>query len=99
MVQLKISKKKKKAKKKKENMHMDMAELIDKINKRIVGLYAYYGVNGMYSELANIYNYTRYRLFKILNRRGQKKMNIEKYNLILERIPIKRPKIYVQIWA
>ena len=105
MVQLKISKKKKKAKKKnikqfiKENMHMDMAKLIDKINKRIVGLYAYYGVNGMYSELANIYNYTRYRLFKTLNRRGQKKMNIEKYNLILERIPIKRPKIYVQIWA
>lgn len=102
--QLKIDPKKKKAKKQaikefiQKNMHMDMNLVIKRINIRLGGMYRYYGVNGMYEDLLKLYRYVIERLFRTLNRRGQKKMNLEKYNTILKRIPILAPKIYVQIW-
>ena len=82
-----------------ENKHMNLAELITKLNKKITGMYAYYGINGMLSELYKIYYHVKYVLFKALNRRSQRKMKIDKYNIILERIPIAVPKIYKDIWC
>lgn len=102
--QLKIDPKKKKAKKQaikefiQKNIHMDMNILIKRINIRLGGMYRYYGVNGMYEDLKKLYRYVNERLFRTLNRRGQKKMNLDKYRIILKRIPILSPRIYVQIW-
>lgn len=53
----KISKKKKKSKFKaitkwlKENRHIGITNLIEGLNRKLVGTYAYYGINGMLGEL------------------------------------------------
>lgn len=103
-IQHKISKKKKKAKKQamkqwlKENMHENLVDVIERLNKKLVGMYAYYGINGMFNDLLGLYKYVKYELYRVMCRRSQKKIRKDKYNTILERIPIARPKIYVQIW-
>lgn len=103
-IQHKISKKKKKAKKQaikqwlKDNMHGNLVDVIERLNKKLVGMYAYYGINGMFSDLMGLYKYAKYGLYRVMCRRSQKKIKVAKYKLILERIPIAKPKIYVQIW-
>lgn len=103
-IQHKISKKKKKVKKQaikkwlKENMHDNLVDIIERLNRKLVGMYAYYGINGMFSDLMGLYKYVEYGLYRMMCRRSQKKIKSEKYKLILERIPIAKPKIYVQIW-
>lgn len=103
-IQHKISKKKKKAKKQaikqwlKDNMHENLVDVIERLNKKLVGMYAYYGINGMFNDLMGLYKYVEYGLYRVMCRRSQKKIKIAKYRLILERIPIAKPKIYVQIW-
>ena len=103
-IQHKISKKKKKAKKQaikqwlKENMHENLVDVIERLNRKLVGMYAYYGINGMFTDLMGLYKYVKYGLYKVMCRRSQKKIKVAKYKLILERIPIAKPKIYVQIW-
>lgn len=103
-IQHKISKKKKKGKKQaikqwlKDNMHENLVDVIERLNKKLVGMYAYYGINGMFSDLMGLYKYVKYGLYRVMCRRSQKKIKVTKYRLILERIPIVQPKIYVQIW-
>lgn len=103
-IQHKISKKKLKAKKQAiskwlmEHMHLDLATLILKMNIKLRGMYAYYGISGMYKDLIGLYKYTKYKLYKIMRRRSQKKIRMDKYNLILERVPIIKPMIYINIW-
>lgn len=103
-IQHKISKKKKKAKKQamkqwlKENMHENLVDVIERLNRKLVGMYAYYGINGMFNDLLGLYKYAKYELYRVMCRRSQKKIKVKKYMLILERIPIAKPKIYVQIW-
>lgn len=103
-IQHKISKKKKKAKKQaikewlKGNMHENLVDVIERLNRKLIGMYAYYGINGTFKDIMGIYKYTKYKLYKIMCRRSQKKIKVEKYKLILERIPIAKPKIYQQIW-
>lgn len=103
-IQHKISKKKKKAKKQamkqwlKVNMHENLVDVIERLNRKLVGMYAYYGINGMFNDLLGLYKYIKYELYRVMCRRSQKKIKAKKYMLILERIPIAKPKIYVQIW-
>lgn len=103
-VQHKISKKKKKAKKQaikewlKENMHENLVDVIERLNRKLIGMYAYYGVNGTFADLMGLYKYAKYKLYKVMCRRSQKKIKVNNYRLMLERIPIAKPKIYVQIW-
>lgn len=103
-IQHKISKKKKKAKKQaikkwlKENMHENLVDVIKRLNRKLTGMYAYYGINGTFVDLMGLYKYVKYGLYKVICRRSQKKIRVAKYKLILERIPIAEPKIYVQIW-
>lgn len=103
-IQHKISKKKKKAKKQamkqwlKENMHKNLVDVIERLNRKLVGMYAYYGINGMFEDLLGLYKYVKYELYRTMCRRSQKKIRKDKYKTILERIPIAKPKIYVQIW-
>lgn len=103
-IQHRISKKKKKAKKQsmkiwlKENMHENLVDVIERLNKKLIGMYAYYGINGMYKDLLALYKYVKYKLYKTMTRRSQKKIKVSKYKLILERIPIVKPRIYQQIW-
>lgn len=101
----KMSKKKRKAKQKnitkwiKENKTNKLKGLIETINRKLVGLYAYYGINGMLDELYKIYYHTLYALRSSILRRSQRKLSIRVFNKILERVPIVKPKIYKDIWC
>lgn len=79
-------------------MHENLVDVIERLNRKLVGMYAYYGINGMFNDLIGLYKYAKYRLYKVMCRRSQKKIRKDKYNVILERILIAEPKIYVQIW-
>ncbi len=101
----KISKKKRKIKHQaitkwiKEHRAYKFIETIKLINKKLIGLYAYYGINGMLKELYKIYYHTIYALRSSRFRRSQRRLDIETFNKILKRVPIVKPKIYQDIWA
>ncbi len=46
-----------------ENMHEPILEVGLSIRKKIIGHYAYYGVNGNYSSLIKYYKYLKYVLY------------------------------------
>lgn len=101
----KMSKKKKKLKQQaitkwiKEHRAVKFIEIIKLLNKKLIGLYAYYGINGMLIELYKIYYHTLYALRSSIFRRSQRKLSIKTFNKILKRVPIAEPKIYKDIWC
>ena len=101
----KMSKKKRKVKHKsitkliKEHKAYKFIEIIKLLNKKLIGMYAYYGINGMLNDLYKIYYHTLYALRSSIFRRSQRRLNIKTFNKILERKPIMKPKIYKDIWC
>ncbi len=101
----KMSKKKKKLKHQaitkwiKEHRARKFIETIQLLNKKLTGLYAYYGINGMLDELYKIYYHTLYALRSSIFRRSQRRLSIKTFNKILQRVPINKPKIYKDIWC
>ena len=101
----KMSKKKRKSKQQaitkwiKEHRTYNFIETITILNKKLIGLYVYYGINGMLDELYKIYFHTIYALRSSMFRRSQRKLSITTFNKILARVPIVKPKIYQNIWA
>lgn len=101
----KMSKKKRKLKQQaitkwiKEHRAVKFIETIKLLNKKLIGLYAYYGINGMLSELYKIYYHTLYALRSSIFRRSQRRLSIKIFNEILKRVPIVEPKIYKDIWC
>lgn len=105
MVGHKISKKKKKSKKRnikqfiKENRHNDILETIRKVNKVLIGIYGYYGINGMIDELKKIEQYVFETILNVYKSRSQRnKFRCEQLMRILHIIPLAKPKIYHNIW-
>ena len=101
----KISKKKRKLKHKsitkwiKEHRAYRFIETINLLNKKLIGLYAYYGINGMLGELYKIYYHTLYALRSSIFRRSQRCLSGKTFDKILRRVPIAEPKIYKDIWC
>ena len=84
----------------KENMHDNIKEVVKKINRKLIGMYNYYGINNMLRELYKLYNYTIRMFYVILIRRSQRNnLNWKTYiKLIKEIFPIVVPMIRVNIW-
>ena len=101
----KMSKKKRKIKNQaitkwiKEHRACNFIETIMMLNKKLIGLYVYYGINGMLDELYKIYYHTIYALRSSTFRRSQRRLSTATFNKILARVPIVKPKIYQNIWA
>lgn len=101
----KMSKKKRKLKQQtitkwiKEHRAFKFIEIIKLLNKKLIGLYAYYGINGMLSELYKIYYHTLYALRSSIFRRSQRRLSVKVFNKILKRVSIAEPKIYKDIWC
>ena len=101
----KMNKKKRKLKQKaitkwiKEHRTTKFIEIIKLLNKKLIGLYAYYGINGMLNELYKIYYHTLYALRSSIFRRSQRRLSVKVFNKILKRVPIVEPKIYKDIWC
>lgn len=101
-----ITKKKKRQKKDnikkflKEHMHDDLEKVINVLNKKLVGMYNYYGINGMLRELYKLYNYVIRTGYMVLKKRSQRNnFNWNVYKKLVEEIyPIEVPKIKVNIW-
>ena len=101
----KMSKKKRKLKQQaitkwiKEHRALKFIETIKLLNKKLIGLYAYYGINGMLEELYKIYYHTLYALRSSIFRRSQRRLSVKVFDKILKRVPIAEPKIYKDIWC
>lgn len=101
----KMSKKKRKLKHQaitkwiKEHRATKFLETIKLLNKKLIGIYAYYGINGMLKELYKIYYHTLYALRSSIFRRSQRRLSMRTFNKILGRVPIVKPKIYKDIWC
>ncbi|MCP4265649.1 MAG: group II intron reverse transcriptase/maturase [Candidatus Brocadiaceae bacterium] len=100
------SKKKLKLKKKavkdwmRDNMHGKLSETIKLLNRKIVGHYAYYGISGNYEGLCKFYKFIEIQLYKTLKRRSQRQwITYIRYKKILDKFPIMKPKLYVNIWS
>lgn len=74
-------------------------DLIEQLNKKLIGLYNYFGISGNYRWLANLYNYVKKLLRKWLSRRSQRgKLSWEKFNKIMEYSPLVKPRISFSLW-
>jgi len=104
-VKLHTSKKKLKAKRQVvkvwlwEHMHVPVAQLIEKLNRKLRGHYNYYGVTHNAKKMMDFYQYVEWQLMRTLRRRSQRdRMNWEKFRRILERFPLLLPRVRVNIW-
>ena len=55
-------------------MHENLVNIIERLNRKLTGMYAYYGINGMFKDLMGLYKYTKYELYRVMCRRSQKKI-------------------------
>lgn len=101
----KMNKKKRKSKQKaitqwiKEHRAFKFKEVIKALNKKLIGMYSYYGINGMFDELLKLYRHTLYALRSSMFRRSQRKLSKEVFYKILKRQPVARPRLYKDIWC
>lgn len=79
----------------KENRHkFDTKTLIQKLNRSLAGYYNYYAVTDNMMTLKVFRHIVTKQLFFWLNRRSQKKSYTrDKFNVLLDRIPIQYPKL------
>ena len=98
---------KKKMKQKKENvkkwlcdkMHEPIAIVGESLKRKVLGHYAYYGINGNYKALVLYYKYIKYTWYRVLRKRGQKnKIKYLDYLRIWRWIRIPEPRVCVDIW-
>lgn len=83
----------------KYNIRDKIPNIIAELNKKLRGLYQYYGISGNSKSLQNIDLYVKQSLHKALKRRSQRsKMTWERFNRILAQFPLERPTIRVNIW-
>lgn len=82
-----------------ENLTTPAKIIMDKLSRKLTGYYRYYGITDNYYRLNEFRYIVRRMLFKMLNRRSQKKsFNWEKYEAFLSKFPIPTPKIYVSMY-
>lgn len=82
-----------------QNIHGRPSDTIKALNRKIIGHYSYYGISGNYKGLCKFYKYVVIQFYKTLTRRSQRKwLSYGKFLKLLERFPIVKPKIYVDIW-
>lgn len=83
----------------KENRTLPTPDLMAKVSVRLQGHYAYYGVTDNSNGITRYAYEARKLLFKWLNRRGNRgRMNWGKFNRLLERFPLPKPRIRVSMW-
>lgn len=70
------------------------------LTRRLRGHFNYFGVNGNSRSLKNLVCATARIWYKWLRRRSQRtRLNWERYNALLLRLPLPEPRITVQLWG
>lgn len=79
-----------------EHMHESIPDTIEKLNKKLIGHYRYYGIYGNWISLEKFYNYVKTELWRTKRRRDQSRwLTWEKFKGILRIYPIAGPKVYL----
>jgi group II intron reverse transcriptase/maturase len=82
------------------NMHENAVKLTERLNKKLVGHYRYYGISGNIESLKNFYWYVTKGLYRVLTRRSQrKKLTWKRFRELLKEGLVAKPRIYVDIWT
>ena len=82
------------------NIQDKVPVIIGNLNRKLRGLYQYYGISGNIKSLQRIDRFVQKALRRALKRRSQKsKMTWERFYTILRQFPLLQPKIYVNIWS
>ena len=82
------------------NRHLPVKAQQAALTRRLVGHFNYFGVNGNFRSLACLVHVTQRVWFKWLRRRSQRRrLTWERFNVLLERFPLPRPRITVRIWG
>lgn len=69
------------------------------LNRKLIGHYNYYGINGNYRSVMKFWWYVKMRLLWTLRRRSQKhRLTMEKFEMLWTRF-IRRPYLPVAIWG
>ena len=82
-----------------ENRDIKVKDLMDKLNIKLIGHYRYYGISHNGRMLANFRQRTIEYLFKVLNRRSNRRSyNWEGFTEMLRYYKLPYPKIYVSLF-
>ncbi|SMC69749.1 group II intron maturase-specific domain-containing protein, partial [Sporomusa malonica] len=83
-----------------KNMHTEIRDLVKQANAKLIGHFRYYGITDNLQRIKAFRYVVRRNLFKILNRRSQKKsLNWDGFAKIEERFPLAKARIYVNIYG
>lgn len=83
----------------KVNRTTNPKDLIKQLNKKLMGLYNYYGISGNFKWLNNIYNFIIRILKKWLSRRSQRgELSWEKLHRMIKYNPLVKPTIKYRLW-
>lgn len=83
----------------KTNRTMNVYDFIEALNRKLIGTYAYYGINGMLEELYKIYYHAKYAVINALARRSERKKTLKHMLCIFKIVPIAKPRLYKDIWC
>lgn len=79
---------------------MELADIIKKLNQKLVGYYHYYGITDNSQKLSDFRFEVIKSLFYWLNRRSQKNSyNWDGFTKMLKEYPLAYPRIYVNVYA
>jgi len=84
----------------KENRTLPTPELMETVVAKLRGHFAYYGVTDNSPGIARFAREAKRLLFKWLDRRGKRgSLTWEKFSKLLERFPLPKPRIMVNLFA
>jgi RNA-directed DNA polymerase len=82
-----------------ENRHLPVRQQHAKLVRRVQGHINYFGVNGNIASLKRFVHQARRSWYKWLNRRSQRaRLNWERFEDLLEALPLPKARIVVSIW-
>lgn len=82
-----------------KNMHNSIGGIMTTLNRKLEGHYNYYGINGNYCSIKKFFTYAKHTMFRVFNRRSQKRhMKYEDFERIWE-CYINLPRIKVNLWG
>ena len=82
-----------------KNMHNPIDAIMTTLNRKLEGHYNYYGINGNYRSIKKFFTYAKYTMFRVFNRRSQKRhMKYEDFERIWK-CYINLPRIKVNLWG
>lgn len=80
--------------------HWTMAEQQAELNRRLQGHFAYFGITGNYPALSRLVRITQRMWHKWLGRRSNsKRLTWERFNQLLQRFPLRQPRIVHRYYA